>query len=281
MRDLLKNLPEGGLTEDTLTAIETAFNDRVNIHVEKALAQQDELYAEKLQTLIDAIDKDHTAKLRKVVEAIDTNNTGKLKQVIVKYEKELSKKASTFKESIVSNLSNYLDLYLEEAVPTADIKEAVRNKQAVTVLENLRKTLSIDSALINASIREAVLDGKQQIEQSTAAANQLQEENSKLKGELDKLASSLMLEQKTQDMTAKKKEYMKKLLGDKPANFIAENFDYTSKLFDKKETERLAILKEQAFETRTVKTDSPKTVAQPVKKTTAVDPYLNELQRIR
>lgn len=281
MRDLLNNLPEGGLTEDTLTAIETAFTDRVKIHVEKALTQQDELYAEKLQTLINAIDKDHTTKLQKVVEAIDSNNTHKLKKVIVKYEKDLSKNASVFKESIVTNISNYLDLYLEEAVPTADIREAVRNKQAVTVLENLRKTLSVDSALINASIREAVLDGKQQIEESTAVASQLQEENAELKSKLDKLTSSLILEQKTQDMSTKKKEYMKKLLGDKPSNFIAENFDYTSKLFDKKETERLAILKEQAFETRTVKTDSPKTVEQPSKTLTPVNPYLSELQRIR
>jgi len=66
MRDLLKNLPEGVLTEDTLNAIETAFSDRVKIHVEKALTQQDELYAEKLQTLIDAIDKDHTNKLKRL-----------------------------------------------------------------------------------------------------------------------------------------------------------------------------------------------------------------------
>ena len=281
MKDLLKNLPDGILTEDTLNAIEQAFNDRVNLHVEKALTQQDELYAEKLETLIQAIDKDHTQKLRKVVEAIDINNTTKLQQVIKKYESDLGGSAKMFKEGLVSSVSDYLELYIEEVMPIAELKEAVRNKQAVTVLENLRKVLSVDSALINASIREAVLDGKQQIDESTAIASKLQEENVRLKQSLDKAKASLLIESKTRDMSVKKKEYMSKILTDKTAKFIEENFDYTSRLFDKKETERIDILKEQAFEHRVVKSDAPKITEQPLKKSTPVDNYLNELQRVR
>lgn len=282
MRDLLKNLPEGVLTEDTLNAIETAFSDRVKIHVEKALTQQDELYAEKLQTLIEAIDKDHTNKLQKVVEAIDINNTEKLKQVIVKYEKDLSKDAGSFKESLITNISNYLEVCIEEAIPTQDIKEAVRNRQALLVLENLRKTLSVDSALINASIREAVIEGKQQIDESAAAVATLQKENAALKLQVEKTTVDKLLESLTLEMSPKKKGYMKKILSDKSAKFIQENFDYTSKLFDKKETERLEVLKEEAFQDRVVKTDSPKIVETPVtKKSTPVDSYLGELQRVR
>jgi hypothetical protein len=281
MKDLLKNLPEGILSEDTLAAIEKVFNERVDLHVEKALAQQDELYAEKLQTLIKAIDKDHTAKLNRVVEAIDQNNAKKLKFVVSKYEKEISSTANIFKESLIDNISDYLDVYMEKVIPATEIKEAVRNKQALTVLENLRKVLSVDSALINSSIREAVMDGKQQIEESSTRATKLQEENNKLRAKLDRVSADLLIESKTRDMSSKKKEYMKKLLSDKTSKFIEENFDYTSKLFDKKETERIGVLTEQAFETRVVKSDTPKNVVTESKKNSPADVYVAELSRFR
>ena len=59
------------LTEQSLLAIETALAEKIELTVEAALVQQDELYAEKLQQLVRAIDKDHTTKLSRVVEAID------------------------------------------------------------------------------------------------------------------------------------------------------------------------------------------------------------------
>lgn len=282
MKELLQNIPQEVISEDTLNAIETAFNDRVKLHVEKALSQQDELYAEKLQTLIDAIDADHTAKLNKVVEAIDTNNTAKLKAVIAKYENELNSGANSFKEGVVEAVSDYLDLYIEEKLPINDIKQAVQNKQAYTVLESLRKTLAIDSALMNDSIREAVIEGKNQIDESKSTIETLNNENTALKVELDKVKSEFLLEQKTVGMPGKKKEYLKRILADKPSKFIQENFDYTSKLFDKKEQERLSVLKEEAFETRVVKGDAPVVVAEKSdKKDPLVSSYINELQRVK
>lgn len=278
MKDLLKTIPADVISEDTLNAIETAFNERVSLHVDKALAQQDELYAEKLQKLIQAIDADHTAKLNRVVEAIDLNNTEKLKAVITKYETELNEGASSFKNSMVDTVSDYLDVYLEEACPISEIKEAVRNKQALIVLENLRKALAVDSALMQDTIREAVLDGKTQIDESKATIETLTAHNEALQAELDRVRADFILEQKTVEMPAKKKEYLKRVLSDKSAKFIQENFDYTAKLFDKKETERLNVLKEEAFEKRVVKTDAPKVVTETKKVT---NPYVAELQRIK
>ena len=50
---------------------------------------------------------------------------------------------------------------------------------------------------------------------------------------------------------------MRKVLSDKGPKFIEENFDYTARLFDKKEQERIDIIKEQAFNERKVKADAP------------------------
>jgi hypothetical protein len=70
------------LTEESLQAIEDAFTAKLNLTVESALAQQDDLYAKKLEKLIGAIDKDHTTKLKRVVEAIDKDNSQKLVKVV-------------------------------------------------------------------------------------------------------------------------------------------------------------------------------------------------------
>ena len=74
---------------------------RIELQVEAALTNQDELYAEKLQELVSAIDKDHSTKLTRVVEAIDHGNAIKLVKVVKKYEKEIGADASKFKNTLV------------------------------------------------------------------------------------------------------------------------------------------------------------------------------------
>jgi len=66
------------LTEESVQSIEEAIKDKLTLSVEAALASQDELYSEKLQELMQAIDKDHSSKLKRIVEAVDRNNAEKL-----------------------------------------------------------------------------------------------------------------------------------------------------------------------------------------------------------
>jgi len=58
MSDLLKDLSEESMTK-IQEAIETKVKEKVSIHVEKALTEQDELYSSKLNQLLKAIDSDH------------------------------------------------------------------------------------------------------------------------------------------------------------------------------------------------------------------------------
>ena len=48
------------LTEESVLSIEEAIKDKLTLSVEAALTSQDELYSEKLQELMQAIDKDHS-----------------------------------------------------------------------------------------------------------------------------------------------------------------------------------------------------------------------------
>ena len=72
---------------------------------------------------------------------------------------------------------------------------------------------------------------------------------------------------------------MIKILHDKSPKFIEENFDYTERLFDKKEKERLSVIKEEAFTQRKVKTDAPRPKISEKKKENSSNPYLEELKR--
>ena len=267
------------LTEESVGTIEGAIKDKIELQVEAALTQQDDIYAEKLQELVTAIDKDHTSKLNRVVEAVDTNNANKLLKVVKRYENELNHKASGFKETLVESISDYLEEYVDEAIPAKAILEATQNRTAKEVLANLRKVLAVDSTLMSESVKEAVVDGKSQINDLSQKVQKLEKENKLLKEAYTTTKADLLLESKTAHLTGKKKEYMIRILSDKSPKFIEENFDYTQRLFDKKEKERLSVIKEEAFKKhRKVRTDAPRPKISEKKKEVS-NPYLEELQR--
>lgn len=276
--ETLKDLSPESMTE-IQAAVEKKVQEKVQIHVEKALAEQDELYSNKLTQLLEAIDKDHSAKLEKVVGAIDEDRAEKLKMVVSKYESALNEDAKKFKEQLVESISDYLDAYLAEAVPAEDIQEAVRNKKAVKVLEGLRQHLAVDAALQNESIKEAILDGKTQINEASEKLESIVAENNALKSELDKIKATMLIEQRTVNLDEQQKKYVKKVFADKSLDFINENFDYTLKLFNKKQNDRLESLKEEALSEST-KVD--RVVVEQTQDTTddvELSPYLQELRK--
>ena len=276
--ETLKDLSPESVNE-IQNAINSKVQEKVQIHVEKALAEQDELYSKKLSQLLEAIDADHSAKLEKVVEAVDADRAQKLKLVIKKYESIINEDANNFKSQLVESISDYLDAYLEESVPAEEIKEAVRNKKAITVLENLRSHLAVDAALQKESIKEAILDGRNQINEASSKLESVVAENATLKDELNAIKASLVIEQRTQNLDEQQKKYIKKVFSNKSPEFIKENFDYTLKLFDKKSNNRLESLKEEAL---TESTNVDRVVfeqAEVINEDVTLSPYLKELSK--
>jgi len=291
--ELLKKATNDILTEESLVEIEKAFNDavldKVKIHVEKALVEQDNDYANKLKHLISVIDKDHTDKLLKVVEAIDENHSKKLTQIVEKYNKELNSDAKNFKNLMVNNISTYLEAYLDEAIPAQRINEAVESKRAAVILEQIKEMLGVDSAVAKKAVRDAILDGKHQIDEANKKLEVAQKEARLIKEEYSKVKSELVLEKKLSSVKeVKKKDYLNRVLKGKTAEFITENFDYASNLFDKSESERLRTIKEEATSaTTSTFVDRPVIVEERVQKTQEsefdannyMSPYLTELKK--
>jgi len=255
-QEMLKEVTKDILSEDSLGQIQEAFNaavqERVELHVEKALVEQDDTYASKLETLLEAIDTDHCGKLERLVEAIDTNHAQKLQLIVKKYKGALNEEAGELKESLVDNISNYLDLYVEKAMPLQELTEAVNNKRAKSVLSELRQVLAVDNLLAKESVKDAIQDGKRQIVETNEQAVKSEKENAILKENLDRAQAELILERKSTGLPERKKEYVRRVLQDKSAAFITENFDYTVSLFDKEDDNARAALREEAVKGRKI-----------------------------
>ena len=218
-----------------------------------------------------------------VVEAIDNDRAEKLKKIVEKYEAALVKEAADFKSSLVDQVSDYLELYLEEKLPLAEVQEAVNNKRAVATLNEIRNMLSVDMALAKESIKEAIVDGRSRLDEAATQLETANKQVNELKGKLSLTESQLVLEKKVSTLDDAEKAYMKKMLTGKSAKFIAENFDYTLGLFNKSEEARLKTLKEEAItETIATKVDRP-VIEESVAELDEADPsfnlYLSELKK--
>jgi len=270
------------LTNESVEAIETAFKEKLELSVEAALTQQDEMYAEKLEELVGNIDKDHASKMEQIVEAVDTNNAKKLAQVVTKYETELNEGAVEFKETLVESISTYIEEYINEAIPTESIMEATQNKEAYNVLASLRNQLAVDSSLMAEGVKTAIVEGKTEIDELKAEIAELKKNNTTLTESYTAAKSAAFLESRTAKFTDKKSAYLKKVLNDKSPRFIEENFEYTARLFDRKEKEQLEVIREEAISQRTVKADAPKPlVVEKVEPSTPTNPYLSGLDKMK
>tara|TARA_Y100000592_G_C5400860_1_gene283026 strand:- start:307 stop:687 length:381 start_codon:yes stop_codon:yes gene_type:complete len=123
------------------------------------------------------------------------------------------------------------------------------------------------------------MDGKTQIDELNAKVNALAKQNKVLSEKYRSTKANLLIEAKTANLSEGKKSYLRKILIDKTPEFIEENFEYTAKLFDKKEKERLTVIKEEAYKKRKVKTDAPVQQISEKKEEKQYNPYLAELER--
>jgi len=277
--DVQKSL---GLSDESVSAIQKALEAKVDLAVEAALVEQDEVYATKLGSVMESLDKDRTIKMKKLMEAFDRDKTVKLVKVVKKYEREQQGDLIRFKKQLTESVSAYLEEFLNESIPAKDIEQAVKNKTAMNVLGNLRRVFAIDSAVMKESVSDAILQGKNELDK-------LRNENASLKSNLKVITEEknntqvkLFLEGKTSKYPESKKNFIKKALGDKSLTFIKENFDYTVRLFEKQEKKQLEVIKEEALQNRKHKPDfvkNQKVITEKVSNDVEENnPYLSILQ---
>jgi hypothetical protein len=298
IEDILKSISNEVLTEETKTAIAKSFNEavedkaksQVQLMVENELSKMDADHTDKMKKLIEAIDEDHVKKFKVVVQKIDESHTAKLKKIIEKYETELKNGAESLRSDLVSKISNYLDLYLEETVPAGQLKEAVENIRARKMLEEIKKIVAIDPEFISENFKEALKDGHDTIEKLREELNSKIKESVEINQQLINTKAQLIMEQKTKDLPDNKKKFVVKLLEGKKPEEIEANFNFVLEMYDHEEADKVDVAAEAAksgAKTLTNKVDAPKSMLkeniQPSEKdteTVGVESYLEGLQSI-
>jgi hypothetical protein len=269
IKEIMDQVGKDILTEDTKKAITDTFDgavndlvtERVKIEVTSALEKLDEDHSQKLKNLLATIDEDHTKKLKDIVQKIDENHAKKLTLVVEKYETMLKEEADEFRKSMVNEISNYLDLYVEKTIPKEQISEAVENVAARKMVEKIKKIVSVDDEYVTKTISEAVEDGKNTIEQLRQDLNEAMKENIKINHDKKVISAQYLLEKKTANLPDKKKAYVVKLLGEKAPEEIEQNFSYVVEMFERDEKDQVKTAGDKAKSSAVSKTvDTPKSV---------------------
>lgn len=266
---LLAGIDNEVLSEDSKTQILDVFKQIVESKVEEvvdekvqtALKEQDESHAKQLKAVLEAIDKDHSEKMKKLLVKIDEDHTEMLKSVVAKYEGILTEDAKKVYKTLSKNVSDFIDITLDDVLPENLLAEAVENTRAIDKLERIKELVGIDEQFINTHVKDALIDGKEKIEQLQEKLNNTLKQNIKLGKEKAKYEKELLIEKKTKGLSDEKKKFILESFKDKDAKAVKNNFDYVLKLYEKKEQELAETLKEEAVKaSKSLQVDTPKEI---------------------
>jgi hypothetical protein len=296
INEVLDKMGDGTLTTEAKEAIVEAFesavdskvNERVELEVANVVERIDEDHSQKLTTLLEAVDNDHTQKLINVVQKVDEDHTKKLKHIIKRYDSILKEEAAKFRDSFIDEISNYMELYLDKAIPKQQIAEATQNSSARKMIEEIKKIVAVDKAFISENIKEALKDGKQTIDGLKGELNKVIQENVMLNKNFNKARTALLLEKNTSNFSDEKRNYIFKVLGDKKPEYVKENLNYVVEMYNRDVQDERELIKEEASKNAVSKNvEAPKSVLESVSRNITSDDrnsgtaniYLDELKK--
>lgn len=227
-----KNLFNEETMKKIATIVEAKVNEkvdsRVTLEVESAKQIQEEDYTNKMQHLVkvikENIDKDHLAKIKFVVENLNTDHMNKLIQLKENYENLLKKTAVDHKMQLVEGVDAFLEKYIDKNLPKEIIEEAAKNTHVNNLLSEARKVLAVDPSFVKDNIKEAIVDGKKQVDR-------LIRENAQLRQSKESEEVARFIVEKSSNLPANTAKFVRSRLANKPLKVVKENFDYVVEMF--------------------------------------------------
>lgn len=236
--------------QDVVEAIDEDHGKKLQEIIEKVKNDIDEDHGAKLEEILEKIDEEHAEKLQAVIDKIDEDHTEKLKAIIKAYQDRDDAK-------ITEQISDYLDLYLEEVKPEKEMADVAKIKRLEKMFEAFKEILVINDDKIQEEIKEAVLDGAAIIEEKDKEINRLMLEKVELNKKLKLDEAQKVLEEKIKECSPKLKAYLETTFKNADKETIEEKFDEAVQAFETEESDRRQQLAEDAKEGNKVQ---PKTV---------------------
>jgi len=288
IKDLLTSLQEQSVIEkEDVIKIQENFNTKFDAYIKAALVEKeeelDESYTNKLDSLLKAINKNHSIEIEKLQEANDNFATKKLQevidhlklddeyaatevgklvekmdefaaeklsQIIEGYENKIKtikeETSSKIDEQLTEDTSKFLDTFLEKSIPTKKLVETAKLSKLEKVMTEMKKLMLFTEDYVEEEMNEALQDAKSIIEEKDKEISKLMEEKIKAVAESKKVEASNFLKEKTEGMDIKLKSYLFARFNDSSVEDINEDIDDAISSFKLSEKTRLEEVKRQS-----------------------------------
>ncbi len=220
----------------------TTVNEVHAAKMQSLVEDMDALHAEKLTTIVEAIDgvctdkmmtlkesieEDHAAKLTKVLEAVDNDRSAKLELV-----------AEVFEEKAAAKVEEFMNSYIEEAMPTAQATDTAKLARLEDAMNQLREILAVNDDFVQTEVKEALFDANDQLEEKQVSINDLMVENMGLRKKIKKDEATSLLESIVADMKPAMAAFVEHYFdGVEDAKTIFEKKDEAIKAFEADEAD--------------------------------------------
>ncbi len=242
--------------QNVISIMESMDEDHAN-KFKEIVEDIDNDHSEKLQEIIESIDEDHTSKFKNALDAIDEEHSATLKKVLSKIDEEhtakLQKVMNMYEEKesgdLSEQISDYLDVYLENVKPATTIVNEERLNKLETTFEQLRNVLMVNDEYVQTEVKEAIIDAKNIIEEKEKEVNRLMlekvEMNKKVKlteakiaDKVEKLETERLLEDKIKGCSPKLQAYLELCFEHASKDDIEEKFDEAVEAFKQTEAKK-------------------------------------------
>ncbi len=261
MNDILTSLfgdEEGVLSESsqaTLTeAIDAKVNELVTEKIDLALESQDTKHTNMLQTLVEKyevrqkdslksleekLDKEHSEVVLETFAKVDEDRTEKLVQLKEHYETLLNEKVKESSDHLVEGLDKYIDMWLDEHIPTDIIQEAAKKDYSQELLSKISNLVGVNESVTD-DIREGMRDAHRTIEEQRTI--------------IDKLNKDSYIAHRITDLPIMEQQYIVENFKDEKydLDFVERNFDYVRTLFSKNEDAPVRVVQESRTSSKNV-----------------------------
>ncbi len=192
-------------------------------------SKQNEL-KETLQTVIEL-------KAQDIAESKVEDLVKSKKQDLVE---EYENKFNTYKDSVTSKFSNFVDNILDEemVIPENIVKYARLGELYQDLIEQFKTRLAIDEGMITDEVNEILIEAKDEISTLRTKVDENTGQILELEQDASEMAAQLYIRKKCDGLTESQKKKVIDLLGDE---LIKENIDKKFKTI----TESLSILSEE------------------------------------
>lgn len=257
----LSDLHKSELQNQIEQIVEAKVQDKLDLAIKSSQVSYDAMMNERLVKVVEGMEANSLRSLEEVVSHLKERHANRVQKLKESYEKKLAEQAqkanvryTKLKESTIKNIERnsanfrknltnlvveYIENNVEKHLPLKTIKESVRNKSAMRLVENLKQWLNVDEVSSRKALKQPLREAVSIIGETESKSKKLAKENESLKAQLNE--SQEMMENIKRDAflaeklatvpSIEQRNYLKRVCEGASIEWIEQNFELSKKFF--------------------------------------------------